>query len=281
MRLGVAAPPRTRAATPHWRARTTGFSRYLNLVRELTITNFKLKYTGSVLGYLWSLLKPLAYFAVLYLIFVELFHQKQANFPIQLLVAIVLFTFFIESTTAALGSIAANGHLIRRATFPLSALVLALSTTALLTMLINLSLIVVIAGSFGRLDLGWDSLVVLPLLVELWILSLGVGMLLASAFVFFRDLGHIWEVASQMLLYGSAVVFPATAVPEAWRQVFFLNPLAQVIEDVRHALVTQSAPWTEGLIGPRFAVPMLLTAGIFLSGLWLFGRLAPYFAENV
>src|ERR1700682_4863766 len=100
-----------------------GFSAYTNLGRELAFTNFKLKYTGSALGYLWSLLKPLAYFGVLYVIFVEFFHQKQSNFPLQLLVAIVLFTFFTDCTSTALGSIAANGHLVRKASFPLSALV--------------------------------------------------------------------------------------------------------------------------------------------------------------
>lgn len=280
MRLGVVARPR---ATPITQKASggMGFHQYVNLVRELTVTNFKLKYTGSVLGYLWSLLKPLAYFGVLYLIFVELFHQKQANFPLQLLVAIVLFTFFSESTTAGLGSIAANGNLIRRARFPLSALVLALSTTALMTMLINLSLIVAIAGPTGRLQLGWNSLAAVALLAELWLLALGIGMLLASAFVFFRDLGHIWEVVSQMLLYGSAVVFPATAVPESWRGFFFLNPLAQVIEDMRHILVTTAAPSNKDLLGPWFPVPYAVTAGLFVVGLWLFWRLAPYFAENV
>jgi ABC-2 type transport system permease protein len=259
-----------------------GFSAYTNLVRELALTNFKLKYTSSVLGYLWSLIKPLAYFGVLYVIFVEFFHQKQSSFPLQLLVAIVLFTFFTECTTTALGSIAANGHLVRKASFPLSALVVSLSITALITLAINYSLFLVVAGLLGRIELGPQSLVALPLLVELYFLSLGIGMLLASAFVFFRDLGHIWEVLTQMLLYGCGVVFPALAIPSQWRIPFFLDPLAQIIEDMRHAVVTPAAPWTFELLGGwLFAFPIAFSLLVFVAGLALFHRMAPEFAENL
>jgi ABC-2 type transport system permease protein len=257
-------------------------ARYMNLVRELAVTNFKLKYTGSVLGYLWSLFKPLTYFGVLYVIFVDFFHQRQPDFPLQLFVAIVLFTFFSECTSTALGSIAGNAHLIRKANFPLSALVVAGSVTALFTLAINLSLLVVIATPFGRLHLGPHSLAAPLLLVELYVFSLGVGMILASAYVFYRDLGHVWEVFLQVLLYGCGVVFPASAVPVAYRHFFFLNPLAQIIEDMRHALVTQSdAPWTINMVGPLAIVPMVFTVLVFVVGLLMFRRLAPLFAESL
>ncbi|PZR93255.1 MAG: LPS ABC transporter [Candidatus Nephthysia bennettiae] len=257
-------------------------ARYLNLVRELALSNFKLKYTGSVLGYLWSLFKPLMYFGVLYVIFVEFFHQRQPDFPLQLFVAIVLFTFFSECTATALGSIAGNAHLIRKANFPLSALVVANSVTALLTLAINLSLLVVVATPFGRLHLGLQSLAAPLLLVELYLFSLGVGMILASAYVFYRDLGHVWEVFLQVLLYGCGVVFPISVVPERFLRFFFLNPLAQIIEDFRHALVTQTgAPWTFHLVGPIFFVPLVFTVAVFVAGLLLFRRLAPLFAESL
>jgi ABC-2 type transport system permease protein len=257
-------------------------SRYANLVRELALTNFKLKYTGSMLGYLWSLMKPLMYFAILYVIFVEFFGQRQHNFPLQLLVAIVLFTFFSECTSASLTSIAANGHLIRKAYFPLSALVVAGSVTALLTLLINFSLIVAVAMPLGKLHLGMRSLAAPFLILELYVLSLGVGMLLAAAFVFFRDLGHIWEVLVQLLFYGCGVVFPALAVPPYWRHVFFLNPIAQIIEDLRHAVVTPDVPWTMSLAGPvAYVVPIGLTLLLFVAGLAVFRRLAPAFAESL
>jgi ABC-2 type transport system permease protein len=262
--------------------RVSETARYVNLVRELAVTNFKLKYTGSVLGYLWSLFKPLTYFGVLYVIFVDFFHQRQPDFPLQLFVAIVLFTFFSECTSTGLGSIAGNAHLIRKANFPLSALVVAGSVTALFTLAINLTLLVVIATPFGRLQLGLPSLAAPLLLAELYIFSLGVGMVLASAYVFYRDLGHVWEVFLQVLLYGCGVVFPASAVPPHFRTLFFLNPLAQIIEDSRHALVTQTgAPWTASMVGPLALVPIALTIAVFIVGLVMFRRLAPLFAESL
>jgi ABC-2 type transport system permease protein len=259
-----------------------GPGRYLNLTRELALTNFKLKYTGSALGYLWSLMKPLMYFGVLYVIFVDVFHQRQADFPMQLLLAIVIFTFFAECTSTALGSIAGNGHLVRKAYFPLSSLVVSQSLTALLTMAINFTLIVVIGVSLGKLHLGPQTMAVPLLLIELYVVSLGVGMLLASAFVFYRDLGHVWEVFTQILLYGCGVVFPAVSVPLRWRPLFFLNPVAQIIEDLRHAVVTPAAPWTWTMLHPgTYVVPLALSALAFLAGLTLFRVLNPLFAENL
>lgn len=262
--------------------RVSETKRYLNLVRELALTNFKLKYTGSVLGYLWSLFKPLMYFGVLYVIFVDFFHQRSPDFPLQLFVAIVLYTFFSECTATALGSIAGNAHLIRKANFPLSALVVSGSVTALLTLAINLSLLIVLATPLGRLHLGLQTLAAPLLLVELYLFSLGVGMILASAYVFYRDLGHVWEVFLQVLLYGCGVVFPISLVPPRFLHAFLLNPLAQIIEDFRHAIVTPTgAPWSLDLAGPLFAVPLVFTLAVFVAGLLLFRRLAPLFAESL
>lgn len=274
------------AATGRDQRSVSAPARYVNLTRELALTNFKLKYTGSTLGYLWSLMKPLMYFGVLYVIFVDFFHQRQPEFPMELLLAIVTFTFFSECTSTALGSIAGNGHLVRKAYFPLSSLVVSQSLTALLTMTINFLLVVAIGVALGKLQLGIQTLVVPLLLVELYILSLGVGMLLASAFVFYRDLGHIWEVVMQVLMYGCGVVFPATSVPVRLRYLFFLNPLAQIIEDLRHAVVTPDptkAPWSASMLASPelLIVPLGLSLVVFAAGLFLFRALNPLFAESL
>jgi len=256
-------------------------TRYLSLTRELALTNFKLKYTGSVLGYLWSLMKPALYFGVLYTIFVHVFRLNQRDFPLELLVGIVVFTFFAECTSNSLGAISGNAHLVRKALFPLSALVVSQSITALITLSINLSLIVAVAGPLGRLHLGLQSLLALPLLLELYLLALGLGMLLASLHVFFHDVAHIWEVMTQFMLYGAGVVFPASLIPLRWRGAFFLNPLAQIVEDMRRALVTPAAAWTGQLVGWEAAIPIILSVALFGAGLLCFRRLAPTFAESL
>ena len=261
--------------------RKESFQRNVNLARELAWTQFKLKYTGSVLGYLWSLVKPLILFSIMYTIFVVLFHQRANEFALQLLVGIVVFTFFTDCVGAGMSSIAANGHLIRKAFFPRSILVIASSMTAAMTFLINMTLIVVIAAPLGHLHLGLRSLAVVPLVLELYVLALGLSLLLASLFVFYRDLGHIWEIFSQVLFYGSAVVYPATLVPARWRDLFFVNPMSQIIEDVRHALVIPDVPWTVNYVGSEIAIPIILAIMLLGLGLVVFRRLTPVFAENL
>lgn len=251
------------------------------LVREIAWTQFKLKYTGSVLGYLWSLLKPAVYFGVLYVIFVKLIKFAGDEFPLQLLVGVVLFTFFTECTNVGLGSIVGNGGLIQKAYFPRAVLVVASSMTAAMTFVINLVLIVAIATPLGHLHLGLRSLLVIPLVVELYVLSLGLSLLLSSLFVFYRDLGHIWEILGQVIFYASGVVFPIAVVivHPGVRMLFFSNPLAQIIEDIRHSLVLSHIPSTFSLIGAVALVPIGISMGAFVIGALVFRALSPRFAE--
>jgi ABC-2 type transport system permease protein len=257
------------------------------LARELAWTQFKLKYTGSVLGYLWSLLKPAMLFSIMYTIFVVLFKQRAHEFAVQLLVGIVLFTFFTECTGTAMSSIAGNAGLIQKAYFPRWILVVASSMTAAMTFLINFVLIVVVAAPLGHMELGLQSLAVIPLVVELYALALGLSLLLSSLFVFYRDLGHIWEILTQVLFYASAVVYPVSLVQsvsphQQWvLPVFFLNPIAQILEDVRHAIVVSDAPTTAALVGPVAAIPILVSLFLVAAGVLVFRRLSPTFAESL
>ncbi len=299
---GVARLPRAMATvssaeplvTPGASAR---LRRHLNLTRELAITQFKLKYTGSVLGYLWSLLKPLMIFGIMYAVFDRLLGAGRSSdrFTLQLLVGIVLWSFFAETTGTAVNTIVVNGNLINKASFPRAILVVASSLTALMTFTINLSLIVIVAGLAHGLSLGWHSLVAVPVLVELYALVIGISLILSALFVFYRDLGHIWEIFVQLLFYGSAVVFPLTPLilchpkpssPTGSCAVVRLvasNPVAQIIEDVRHALVTQDprVPWTATILGHGIAIPLLIVAAVLGTGVVLFQHLAPRFSESL
>jgi ABC-2 type transport system permease protein len=149
----------------------------------------------------------------------------------------------------------------------------------------------VVALVAGKLRFGWQMLAVPPLFVELYLLSLGVGMILASVFVFFRDIGHVWEVVSQLLIYVCGVVFPAKRVISthvtlplhiSLAQVYYANPIAQTIEDLRHALITPAAVWSVSITGAAlFLTALALAVGCFACGLALFRRLAPFFAESL
>ena len=263
------------------------FQRNLNLVRELSITSFKLKYTGSALGYVWSLVKPLMLFGIMYLVFSILLRAGVGafDFPVQLLVAIVAWTFFTEATSTAMNAVAGNGDLIRKAYFPRWILVVASTTSALLTLAINTVLVVIITFALGHLDLTWLSLLAPLYYLELIVLVLGLSMLLSSLFVFFRDLGHIWEILSLVLFYGSAVVFPFEIIYTHSKKLADfagLNPVAQIITDLRHVLVEpDKIPSMASLIGPLAYIPIAITIAVFILGFVVFNRLTPKFAESL
>lgn len=262
-------------------ARTAALRSNMSLARELAWTQFKLKYTGSLLGYLWSLLKPAMLFSIMYTIFVVLFHQRANEFALQLLVGIVFFTFFVECTSVAMGVIVGNTGLIQKAYFPRAILVIASSMTAAMTFVINFVLIVAIATPIGHLHPGLRSLTVIPLVVELYVLALGLSLLLSALFVFYRDLGHIWEILTQVLFYASAVVYPITLIPARFLPFFFINPVAQIIEDVRHALVISDVPYTATKVGAMALVPIGLSVTLLVVGILVFRALSPSFAENL
>jgi ABC-2 type transport system permease protein len=256
--------------------------RNLNLVRELSITQFKLKYTGSALGYVWSLVKPAMLFGIMYLVFSVLLNAGRSSpeFPVQLLFGIVLWTFFAESTTLAMNAIAGASDLIRKAYFPRWILVVSSTGSALLTFAINTLLVVIVTLLLGQLHLSWISLLAPLYIIELAALVLGLSLLLSALFVFFRDLGHIWEILSLVLFYGSAVVFPLNRLNGSLLHIAGLNPIAQIIQDIRHCLI--DVPRVDSmaiLIGPLVIVPILATVAIFVLGFIVFTRLTPRFAE--
>lgn len=260
----------------------TGMRRNVNLVRELAITQFKLKYTGSALGYLWSLMKPLMLFGVMYVVFARFLQlgNSSPHFTLQLLVGIIFWNFFVETVGIGVGVIVGNGSLLKKASFPRLILVIAASVSSSMTFVINLLLIVIIAVPLHQMDVGWRSLAVLPLILELYALVLGLSLLLSSLFVFYRDLGHIWEISAQVLFYGSAIVYPlAPAFLGPKASLLGMNPVAQIIEDVRHALVTAEVPWTVQFTGIRFAVPMAIVVGSAAIGYATFRHQTPKFAE--
>lgn len=275
----IAEQPRApaRTAAP---ARPSAVRVNLNLTRELAVTSFKLKYTGSTLGYAWSLLKPLLVFGMTYAVFVKVLHTGAADssFPVELLLGIVLWTFFADATGSAIGAIVAGGHMIRKAYFPRWIVVVSSTLSATMTLAVNLALVVVIGIPLGWFHIGLQTLLVPLLFIELYMLVLGIGLLLSALFVFYRDLGHVWEISLQLLFYASAIVFPLTLVT-AHVGFAAANPMAQIIEDMRRALITPVIPWSASILGAWEVVPCLVVTLVLAGGYLVFHRLTPRFAE--
>ena len=183
-----------------------------------------------------------------------------------------------------MNSVAGNGDLIRKAYFPRWILVAASTTSAMLTFAINTALVVIITFALGHLDLTWISLLAPLYYLELIVLVLGLSMLLSALFVFFRDLGHIWEILTARLFYGSAVAFPFATIQQYSKlaDIAGLNRIAQIITDLRHVLIQPAkVPSMASMIGPLVIIPIVLSVGVFILGFTVFHKLTPRFAESL
>ena len=269
------------------RRATAGLAYYGRVLRVVGVIAFRSKYAGAVLGYFWSLAKPLAYFGVLWLVFAHLLRtaNQTQDFAIWLLIGILLFTFLTESITTMLPSIVAGGTILRRLAFPPILIPLSASVGIGITFLVNISAIAVVIG-VQRVDPRTEWLLILPLLVELYLFSVGVGLLFAALYVRFRDISQIWELTAQLLFFASAIFYPIGIVP-AWAQkVAFLNPIVQIMQDVRHAVLGSSGPNdvtaqdVYNAAGGRI-LPIAIALFVFGGALLFFRRESRYFAERV
>lgn len=254
------------------------------LIRQLVVSDFKLRYQGSVLGYLWSLLRPTAIFITLYIVFVKFLRigGDIPHFSMYLLLGIILWNFFLEVTNGSIVSIVGKGDVIRKIWFPKYIIVVAVSAQALINLMINFGIIACFIWWLG-VGVRFD-LVFLPIVVaQLYIFSLAVGFFLAAVYVRFRDIGHIWEVISQAAFYGTPILYPLSLVPEAAAKLLMVNPLAQIIQDARYVLVTDQAVTIDQVYGSHKA--RLITYGlsllILIVAAWYFRRSSRSFAEMV
>ena len=177
------------------------------LLRELVVTDFKLRYQGSALGYAWSVLKPLFLFAILYIVFDRFLRLGRdiEHFPVYLLLGIVLWSFFTEATIDGLQSIITRGDLIRKINFPKYIIVVSGTISALINLLINL-VVVAFFIIVNGVHVGWEAILVVPLLLELYVFALAVAFFLAALNVKFRDTGHLWDVFLQAAFYATPIL---------------------------------------------------------------------------
>lgn len=255
------------------------------LLSELVRTDFKLRYQGSVLGYAWSLLRPLMLFAILYVVFVKFLRLggDVPHYPIYLLLGIVLWNFFGEMTNLSLSSVVSRGDLIRKIRIPRWIIVLTSSFTALINLGLNL-LVVAVFMVFNDVDLMRSGLWFPLILIEIYIFALGVSLFLAAAYVKYRDISYIWEVIMQGLFYLTPILYPLSIIPnETFKKLILMNPMAQAIQDSRHALVT---PQTETIYqvfdgGWYRLIPFAIVIAALVVGTLYFKKEAKYFAENL
>ena len=256
------------------------------LLKELVKTDFKLRYQGSLLGYLWAVLRPMMLFAILYVVFAKILKMGSdiPHYPVYLLAGTVLWSFFSECTNQGIQAIVARGDLLRKISFPKWIIVVSATVTALINFLINLGVVIIFAIINGVTpNLGW--LLVPLIILELYLLSLGISFFLGAINVKYRDISSIWEVFMQALFYAVPVIYPITMVASASplaAKIFLLNPIAQVIQDVRYFLITDQTITTWNYLENRllYLIPLGMVSLVIILGGIYFRKRSKYFAEE-
>ncbi|HXE44439.1 MAG TPA: ABC transporter permease [Conexibacter sp.] len=262
--------------------------RFWNLTVTLATTEFKLRYFGSVLGYVWSLARPLLFFGVLYVFFTKALKLGNGvpHYPVYLLSSIILWTFFVETTSGCVQCLLAREGLLRKMRFPRLVIPLSVALTAMFNLAMNFIAVLVFALATG-VEVRWTWLELLPLIALLAMLAVGVGMLLSALYVRFRDIQPIWDVLQQMLFYGSPIIYVAATYDDAKKGLepiaVTLNPIATILTQVGHAFVDRTYPSAVTAAGgsARLVIPAAIIAAMFGLGLWFFYREAPRIAEHL
>jgi ABC-2 type transport system permease protein len=262
-----------------------GWRRSLELLALMSVTNFKKTYFGTVLGYLWSLARPLMLFGVLLVVFTHVFHlgHRVAHYPVFLLFNIVLFGFFQEATTLAVGSIVGYEGVVRKTQFPRLVIPLSVVMTCFFNLGLNLVVAFAFVLAFGIAP-AWTWLLVVPLLAALFLITTAVAMIVSSLFPRFRDVQIIWSVLATVLFYATPALYPIWAVSHTFRDVIALNPLAPLFDFAQRFVTNPTGPWPwePAAGGPvRFAVAMAIYVTISVFAVWLFNREAPRIAEEL
>ncbi len=256
---------------------STTFKHNWELIRELAVNDFKLKYNNSILGYFWSLLKPLGLFGILYMVFSVFLRLGGGakNYPFYLLIGIMLWMFFYETTFLSMQSIVGKANLVKKIFVPKIIIVLATSLTCLMTFLLNLFVFIIFMIVFGlKFHLSFFMLPVY--LVELYLFSFGLSLILTTLFVWFRDLAHIWEILLQMMFYATPIIYPVSMVPLKYHKIIFLNPVAQIIQDIRNIVLGGGQ-----VVSPHIWLAPAATVVLMAIGLFVFNKKSKYFAEEV
>ena len=275
------------AAQPRYRGPAAvgdDLRRFWNLTYMLAATDFKLRFFGSALGYLWTLARPLLLFGTLYFVFTKIvkFGEGVKYYPVYLLSGIVLFTFFSETTSRGVTALIERENLLRKMRFPRMVIPLSVALHSLFNLGLNLIVVFIFIFASGITPtLDW---VQIPLLIGMLVIfATGATMLLSALYVRFRDVEPIWEVALQLLFYGTPIIYVIDRVPESVRELVMFNPIASILTQWRHAVIDQDAPTAGTAIGgiELLAVPVLISVTVLVLGWWVFMRETPRIAENL
>ena len=264
-----------------------GWRRFLDLLWLQSITEFRLRYHGTALGFIWSLARPLLLFGVLLAVFTQVFRlgSEVLNYAPMLLFNIMLFNFFSEATIGAVTSVVDSENLVRKMQFPRLVIPLSVVLNHSMQLALNLAVVFVFILAYG-VDVTWTWMLLPVIIVALIVLTTCTSMLLAALYVRIRDVAIIWAVLATVLFYATPVLYPIeyadAYAPDVFRDLVAMNPLSPLFEQAREWIFDPHAPGPGEIADGRLlliAVPALLFVTICVLGVRVFSREAPRVAE--
>ena len=285
---GVASPGAPASPVPELRpvegpsALGTSPRRFWNLLWLTSVTDFRLRYLHTSLGYAWTLLKPLLFFGIVFLFIRQIlgFGESVPNYAPMLMLNIILFQYFQETTNQGLRCLPGREALVRKMRFPRLVIPLSISLTAAMTLAANVLVGLVLVLVFG-VEPTWTWLLLPAAAAWLILVTTGIEVLLAATFVRFRDVAQGWTVVARILFYGTPILYPIEVVDGALRNVVLANPLAPVFLQVRKWVIDPAAPsFVEAAPSAvMVVVPIVLSVAVIAAGFWFFIREAPGVGE--
>lgn len=243
--------------------RINGLYAYKDLVKQLVTKDIKLKYRRSFLGYLWSILNPLLIMAVMVIVFSQIFRFEVEHYPVYLIIGQTLFNFMSEATGQAIYSILGNAPLLKKVYVPKYIFTLSKVTSSLVNLLFSLGAMLIVF-IVSRIQFSFYMLLIPLILLELYVFCLGLGMFLAQAAVFFRDIQYIYNVFITVWMYLTPIFYPISILPDNVRSlVVNLNPMYFYIEQFRTIVLEQRLPEMHLVAGGCVAATIALVLGIW------------------
>jgi ABC-2 type transport system permease protein len=261
--------------------------RFVELTLMLARTEFKLRYFGSVLGYVWSLMRPLLFFGVLYLFFTKIVKVGKGvpHYGVYLLTGIVLWNYLSEATGNSVTCLLQREALLRKIRFPRMVIPLSVSLTATFNLGMNFIAVIVFALASGITpSIRWLEMI--PIVGAFIVLATGIAMLLSALYVRYRDVQPIWEVLLQVWFYGSPVMYVASRYGQfasGFEHIALANPTAMLLTQMGHAFIDPAKFPAAASVGgaAAVAVAIAIIPAVFALGWWVFTREAPLVAENL
>lgn len=248
---------------------------HLRILGELVKSEFKLRYQNSFLGYFWTLIKPLLLFGVIYLVFSVFMESPIENYPVYLLLGIIVWNFFSEATLMGMNSLMAKRDLVTKIYFPRSIIIFASTISSLVTLLLNLVIFLLFMFISG-VEVQFVAFFFIVYVLEVYMIATGVAFLLSALYLRFRDMQHIWEILLQIGFWLTPIIYPVTIVPFQYHRFIFLNPLARVIEYSRDIFIRHHIP--------EFSLNVVLfvmAVVIFGGGFLIFNKQSATIAEKI